>query len=196
MQENVNNTEKSGEQVEAQAATSFGKFKDADALFSAYGNLEAEFTKKCQRIKELEENGSVQLKDENKPLYEQSDWQAKVTEFMIANPDAQTHAAEIAKMLSVDDNLAKSHDCLQKAYLKIVKETRKTPAEFMEDRKFLDEYVYKNAEIRREIVADYLKNLNRQAPDIMGKGGEIFVAPPKRPTTLTEAGQMAEKLLK
>lgn len=35
-------------------SASYGKFKDADALLSAYNSLEAEFTKRCQRIKELE----------------------------------------------------------------------------------------------------------------------------------------------
>ena len=33
---------------------SLGKFKDVDALMSAYNSLQAEFTKRCQRIKELE----------------------------------------------------------------------------------------------------------------------------------------------
>ncbi len=33
---------------------SFGKFKSAEALLSAYNSLQAEFTKRCQRIKELE----------------------------------------------------------------------------------------------------------------------------------------------
>ena len=33
---------------------SYGKFKSAEALLSAYNSLEAEFTKRCQRIKELE----------------------------------------------------------------------------------------------------------------------------------------------
>ena len=33
---------------------SLGKFKDVKALIRAYNSLEAEFTKRCQRIKELE----------------------------------------------------------------------------------------------------------------------------------------------
>lgn len=33
---------------------SLGKFKDVEALMSAYNSLQAEFTKRCQRIKELE----------------------------------------------------------------------------------------------------------------------------------------------
>ncbi len=35
-------------------AASYGKFKSAEALLSAYNSLQAEFTKRCQRIKELE----------------------------------------------------------------------------------------------------------------------------------------------
>ena len=33
---------------------SLGKFKDVQSLLSAYGALEAEFTKRCQKIKQLE----------------------------------------------------------------------------------------------------------------------------------------------
>lgn len=33
-----------------------GKFKNVDALLNAYNNLEAEFTRRSQRLKELEEN--------------------------------------------------------------------------------------------------------------------------------------------
>lgn len=35
---------------------SLGKFKDVSALKSAYDSLQAEFTKRCQRIKELEDS--------------------------------------------------------------------------------------------------------------------------------------------
>ena len=34
---------------------SLGKFKDVSALLDAYNSLQAEFTKRCQRLKELEE---------------------------------------------------------------------------------------------------------------------------------------------
>ena len=33
---------------------SLGKFKDVNALLSAYNSLQSEFTKRCQKIKELE----------------------------------------------------------------------------------------------------------------------------------------------
>lgn len=40
--------------VPRNASTALGKFKDVDALFKAYGNLQAEFTRRSQRLKELE----------------------------------------------------------------------------------------------------------------------------------------------
>ena len=36
------------------AEISLGKFKDVNSLLQAYNSLESEFTKRCQRIKELE----------------------------------------------------------------------------------------------------------------------------------------------
>lgn len=39
---------------ENKVEVSLGKFKDVNALKSAYDSLQAEFTKRCQRIKELE----------------------------------------------------------------------------------------------------------------------------------------------
>ena len=38
----------------ARAEVSFGKFKDAASLLEAYNNLEAEFTRRSQRLRELE----------------------------------------------------------------------------------------------------------------------------------------------
>lgn len=53
---------------------SLGKFKDVNALLSAYNSLQSEFTKRCQKIKELEaalvENDKENIPDikENAPI--------------------------------------------------------------------------------------------------------------------------------
>ena len=46
--------EAKGIKGEGEKTVSLGKFKDAEALLSAYNSLQSEFTKRCQRIKELE----------------------------------------------------------------------------------------------------------------------------------------------
>ena len=40
-------------------SVSLGKFKDVNALLAAYNSLQSEFTKRCQRIKELEAEKSA-----------------------------------------------------------------------------------------------------------------------------------------
>lgn len=42
--------------------TTIGKFKDAKTLLSAYNNLQSEFTRKCQKLSELEKQ--IELKNE------------------------------------------------------------------------------------------------------------------------------------
>lgn len=42
------------EKGEEKSEVSLGKFKDARALLDAYNSLQSEFTKRCQKIKELE----------------------------------------------------------------------------------------------------------------------------------------------
>ena len=39
---------------------SLGKFKDVNALYNAYNSLQSEFTKRCQKLKELENKLAVQ----------------------------------------------------------------------------------------------------------------------------------------
>lgn len=47
---------------------SLGKFKDVNALLSAYNSLQAEFTKRCQRIKELESQKVMEKTDASNTL--------------------------------------------------------------------------------------------------------------------------------
>ena len=55
--ENGRATAEVAEAKKEEAATELGKFKDVQTLLKAYSDLEAEFTRRCQRLKELE-NGN------------------------------------------------------------------------------------------------------------------------------------------
>ncbi|MDE7084737.1 MAG: hypothetical protein K2O81_05785 [Clostridia bacterium] len=48
------------------AAAVTGKFKDVEALMQAYQALEAEFTRRSQRLKELEANKEISVSETNK----------------------------------------------------------------------------------------------------------------------------------
>lgn len=49
---------------------SLGKFKDVNALLDAYNSLQSEFTKRCQRLKELE--GKLQVDKADAPTEEEN----------------------------------------------------------------------------------------------------------------------------
>ena len=55
------------EKGEDNGSVSLGKFKDVNALLLAYNSLQSEFTKRCQRIKELEKELSTADNEVNSP---------------------------------------------------------------------------------------------------------------------------------
>ncbi len=68
---------------------SLGKFKDVEALMSAYNSLQAEFTKRCQRIKELE--SAVASVDKENPT------QAKVVQATEKEQDTTSNGDDAVK---------------------------------------------------------------------------------------------------
>ena len=58
--ENLAATAEPAEAEKNEAAAALGKFKSVDALMAAYQSLEAEFTRRSQRLKELEEGNNAQ----------------------------------------------------------------------------------------------------------------------------------------
>lgn len=65
----INGAAETAEAEKGEAATALGKFKDVQTLLKAYSDLEAEFTRRCQRLKELERgNKAADVPDgEQKP---------------------------------------------------------------------------------------------------------------------------------
>ena len=62
------------------AAAAYGKFADAEALYSAYLALEAEFTRRSQRLKELEGENKAQTDDASSHTGEASEISAPLSE--------------------------------------------------------------------------------------------------------------------
>ena len=179
----------------------YGKFKDEQALYEAYLKLEAEFTKKCQQLKEYEQNASDNKVAEDNtttlPLYQREDWQDKIAEFISIYPLARRYAGKIGKILLDEPSLATNEEGLSLALLKILAQEYKTPEDMVQDDDFLDGFVYTNERIRQKIIADYIESLaDMNSPTIMARGGEVFVTPAKKPRTIREASAMAYKMLK
>lgn len=56
---------------------SLGKFKDVNALLDAYNSLQSEFTKRCQRLKELE--GKLKVDKADAPTNESHEGETPMT---------------------------------------------------------------------------------------------------------------------
>ena len=145
---------------------SLGKFKDAQALLSAYNSLQAEFTKRCQRVKELEgivakfdkaENVSTLADANNKTVAENVSTDTAENVEQSTAPDKAT----IGQILSSDGlgTTDKLKEQVLKDYLKSVIEGKP-----------------------QAIIMDGL-----------GTGLKTIS---KRPTTFQEAGDFAVELLK
>ena len=187
---------------ENEGTASVGKFASSEELLKAYKNLEAEFTRKCQQLKESERRSEPAVEPQGEagsaPLYDSDEWDDKVADFLGEYPIAEEYAKEIAAVLSGDRDLACKENCLEIALGRALAQNYRKPESMIEDESFLEKYVYRNDRIRDKIIHDYLEGLSplAGAPKTLPHGGAAAILPPSRPRTIEEAGAMAEKLIK
>ncbi len=157
-----------------ETAVSYGKFKSAESLYEGYQQLQKEFTKKCQVLKELENRVG-----DNKHILD------KMIE---VNPELGQFADELKNVSDVSGISLKLAELLAGKI--------NEPCNIINDEDFLNNYVYQNEGIINKIVSDYLDSLvSIKIPQTISKGGNSYVSPTYRPRTLNEAGKMAKKFI-
>ena len=119
------------------------KFKDVKSLEQAYLNLQSEFTRKCQRLSELEKSSGDNLLESknlenNKPFYETESWQESVNNFLKQNPNANEFASEIVNEILKDKDLANNPNSLSIAYNKILASKYIPKQNLLEDEDFIN----------------------------------------------------------
>ena len=175
---------------------SLNKFKDLKSLEEAYVNLQSEFTRKCQRLNELEKD-NLKANTFN-PLYETPEWKQMVGDFVAKNPTAQNFASEIYEVLLSDKVLASSPNSLELAFEK-VKASKYIPEEdLVNDESFLEKYILNNEKVKKVIIDNYLKDIKQnKSPQLINssKTGSLGITPNKIPGSLSEARAMAVKIL-
>lgn len=151
----------------SQTEAKTGKFANVAKLLEAYENLEREFTKKSQRLKELQ-NKLTCDNEENSPQ--------TVRDNLSADPDETISAAADNPARSADgdaEKLFKDRDMLEK----YVFGNKELVAEL------IGRYV--SALPQSEVP-----------PAINSRSGSISLLPPQRPKSLKEAAGLAEKMFK
>ena len=196
----------------------FGKFKDAESLYSAYNNLQAEFTRKCQKLSELEklkqesqtENSTSDLgqkeqsetspcETDQKAVFEQENWQTKVANFLETHENAKQFASEISEYILKNPELKTDKNALDIAWAKVVSEKYQTPEKLLGDDKFVEQYIMQNDQIKQKVLSLYLKDIeSKKLPPFVTSttGGNITFQTERKATTLNEAKQLVEAMLK
>lgn|GEM_PF-603310 len=177
-----NDNEEQNQQVKEERK--YGKFKTPEELLHAYGELEKEFTRRSQRLKELEN-----AKDE--PFKSEEDWKEAVDKFFEETPSAKAFAKDIANEILAHPELKKDKNCLSVALTRTLVSKFRTPEQLMSDGQFLKDYVLCSKEVKDAVIAEYLKGIRAgEPPFILSDGGMQCVSAPRVPRTIEEAGFM------
>ena len=204
----ANGGETENENADKEVLTVLGKFKDVDALARAYGSLQAEFTRRSQKLKELERQA------ENLKAAEESSGAEKLRKNAEARREETKKFDEFVKQTEEGP--------VAKQPLKTAEETpqnrsaesgkgydfaAETGVDALEGRKavpsvatsgnptFSSEELYERANadegVRLKIIGEYLSSLNKANPPLTVGGAGTLASPPVRAKSIGDAGNMA-----
>lgn len=185
-----NDSGASGEEV------SYGKFKNAESLLNAYNSLQAEFTRRCQRLKELEEI----TKAANKADTEEAEKTA-VKAAETATGAAEKAAYEEEKAAGFDESIRKTvpetsekaaNGAEQPDLLKTDSEQATGDDENKEKGEENAPARVISAKEREDVLKEYLESvLQKKTGAILMEGaGASLKTPRSRPKTVEEAGRL------
>ena len=186
-EENIENGE-SQEIQKKETEKPSSKFKSVEELEKAYNSLEKEFTKRCQRLAQLE-------KEVDKAKVETPEqWKAKVDKFFVETPDAKGFAREMAEEIGRDSTLRARHDCLEVALARVLMSKYRSPKDLATDEEFLKEHILGSDFVKKAVIDRYMKDLrDGKPPVLMSKSGQNTVAPRNKPKTIADAGRLFQQ---
>ena len=154
---------------------------------------------KIEEVQEVEENGEQNEDtpiENEKAVYEEEGWQARVEEFFEKYPVAKGFAFMIGEQIVKDSQLSQDSNCLEKALARVFDKVYVPPKELVKNQEFLEKYVYQDESIKSAIIERYLQDLeNTRPPKSISSRGKITLTPPDRPKSIAEAGNVIKSML-
>lgn len=148
---------------EAERGVPVGKFKNVDDLLDAYNSLQAEFTRKCQKLSALEKE-----KAEQNP---QEKLENEFSQFLSRNTQAVAYADEIKSRLENNESYKKEQKPFDKIWSEILYEKLTSPNKAKEP--IVQDLILQDVELKNLIIENYVKQLQEQkTPVIMSNSGE------------------------
>jgi hypothetical protein len=192
------------------AAEKLGKFKDVKALMEAYTNLEAEFTRRSQRLKELENANKVKGKN---PLEEAAKKETAENEDEKVTADkkdadlkGETTLREDAQNPEGKNGTEKENSTVQAetpqqlnedVQQNVKSENPLLPSHGQEvlDKDKLVEAALQNEDVKNAVIAAYLAGAARNKGVQFISGGVNVPAQRRSPANVKEAGKLAQEFL-
>lgn len=183
---------------EKEEKSQLGKFKDVNALMQAYNSLEAEFTRRSQRLKQLER--AMGNTDTSEPALSVPNEEKNPVGG--ASIGGQGQAETVPERRTPDTGEAvKTQEAAQSA--------SEEETQAVEGENHLDggegkapsaaeiyHLASQDEKVRLQIVADYLQSLQTSGAPISKGGVGALLTPPKRAKNVSEAGNMALRMFK
>ena len=189
----MNQNEEQSVNTDSAAEKPQEKFKNGEQLAQAYANLEAEFTRRSQRLSELiRENEEMKKRLENGQA--ETQWAGTLADFWRQYPGAQRFSEQICQRLETGE---KTEEALRAVSLAVLSEQAAEQTDPAADETFMQTHVFNNPEICDKIVVRYLQGLNEGAPTLLfEQEGSLPASPRRNARTLDEAGSMTLGLFK
>ena len=188
-EESSENLNSQSDNFEKESQT-FGKFKNAEALLEAYNNLQSEFTKKCQRLSELEKDKTEKATQEQNT---ESLLENNLNQFLSKNAEAKDYAEELKQKISIQGDY--SENAFQNVWAGIVLDHIKSKA-CVQD-KIVDKYVLSDENVKNIVIQNYLNSLKENSSPIVissKKGERVSDLSSDTPASLNDARIMMERL--
>ncbi len=203
-----------------EASTVLGKFKDVDALARAYESLQAEFTRRSQRLRALEKEaenfkgleeptGAEKLRRAAKNRREAAKkFDAFVAEVSCSAQKEKPDSFDIPSAASAEAEKETERERVEVAQAvsapSVTEEQEPSKVGYGgtsssavegEGKPASCEELYKraseNEEVRLRIVGEYLRSLGKNQAPLTGGGVGVAITPPSRARTVGQAGDMA-----
>ncbi|MBQ8292097.1 MAG: hypothetical protein IJX88_06320 [Clostridia bacterium] len=190
----VNEAESAGQTgagcaIEENGSAALGKFKSVDALLQAYGALEAEFTRRSQRLKKLEKEAENLKKAQ--AVEDGAEKLRKIAEERKA--EAAEFDSYVAELEGRVERPAETEEEGEAGAAPSVAESR-VSAPLPTDT--LYEQASRDESVRLRIIGEYLSSIGKAGAPLMRGGAGTLVAPPLKAKSVEEAGSMALRFFK
>lgn len=193
--QDISHTAEAEKKLGEEQVLEFGKFSSAKDLLNAYNSLEAEFTRRCQKVKELErENERLKVQEQTQKDSKTQEFQKREIAFKDKYPKANEVISSLYKIAA--DSGDDAEGWLERAYLKFLENKVSEQDNYYQSSDYILDKATKLTEVKDRVIREYLDGVNSskpQARQYLGNGESVF-APPSKPKNLTEAGELAKKL--